>query len=499
MTAAASDGEIERGPHPIEGVATGTAAFLGETERGPTRPRLVTSYGDYRRWFGDVFGAGDRYLPYAAAGFFENGGRRLYVSRIVAAGAASASRAFGHYVVRATGAGAWGNRVWVAIEKSSVKAKPARFRLKLAYWSDSDAKPFDPFDPDPVNPSRTAPALMEDFDGLALDPASADYYETRLRDGSGLATLERTGGTPASMPALRKGSLAGGSDGPDPVDDSDFAVGLKELEGEDYDDVALVYAPYPSLHPDSVARSLIAHCESLRYRFAVIDGASGVGDAGSLDPRATIADTASAAFYYPWLWISDPGSGARRLVPPGGHVAGVIARTDEERGVFKAPANEAMHGADGLEFPVSDIAEASLNARGVNAIRQFPDRGILVWGSRTLSSDSQWRYVPVRRLMNFLEHSLDRGTQWAVFEANDEALWTKVKDAISLFLRSQWRSGALSGKTEQEAFFVRCDRTTMTADDIANGRLVCEVGVAPLRPAEFVIFRLGQWTAQAQG
>ncbi len=498
--------ESPRGPRPIEGVATGTAAFLGETERGSTRPRLVTSYVEYELWFGGVFGSGDRYLPDAARGFFENGGQRLYVCRIAGTAATRASKTFGHFTVRAAGAGGWGNRVWARIEKG----KPAGFRLKLAYWSDGGATPFDPFLPDPANASKTPPTLVEDFDGLVLDPASPDYYETRLRDESALATLERTGGTSASVPSFRKGSLAGGSDGDDPVDEEDFVgdtaaggpdtpQGLKALELDAYREVALVYAPYPSLNPDSVARSLIAHCESVKYRFAVLDGASGVGDAGSLDPRTSIADTPCAAFYYPWLWISDPTSGARRLVPPGGYAAGVFARTDAEHGVFKAPANEEVRGAVDLEFRIDAAAQGLLNPRGVNAIRRFPDLGIRIWGARTMSSDPLWKYVSVRRLLLFLEHSIDQGTRWAVFESNDERLSASVKDTIRAFLESQWRAGALAGATREQAFFVRCDRTTMTEDDIANGRLICQIGVAPLRPAEFVLFRLLQQTAGPPG
>ena len=498
--------ETPRGPRPIEGVATGTAAFLGETERGSTRPRLVTNYDEYKRCFGDAVGEGGRFLPDAARGYFENGGQRLYVCRIAGTAATRASKTFGHFTVRAAGAGGWGNRVWARIEKS----KPAGFRLKLAYWSDGDATPFDPFLSDPANASKTQPTLVEDFDGLALDPASPDYYQTRLRDASALATVERTGGTPASVPSFKKGKLAGGSDGPVPVDDRDFigdtvpggrdaAQGLSALEFDAYAEVALVYAPYPSLNPDSVARSLIAHCESVKYRFAILDGASGVGDAAGLDPRTSIADTPYAAFYYPWLWISDSTSGSRTLVPPGGHAAGVFARTDAERGVFKAPANEEVRGAIDLEFRIDDAAQGLLNPRGVNAIRRFPDRGIRIWGARTLSSDPLWKYVSVRRLLLFLEHSIDQGTQWAGVEPSDERLWASVADAIRVFLRAQWRAGALSGNTEDKAFFVACDRTTMTEDDILNGRLICQIGVAPLRPAEFVLFRLVRQTAGLPG
>jgi Bacteriophage tail sheath protein len=261
-----------------------------------------------------------------------------------------------------------------------------------------------------------------------------------------------------------------------------------------------VHAPYPPAQRIQIAQALIAHCESLRFRFAVLDCEWSVSDIASpdLDPRTNIRDTAYAAFYYPWLDASDPLSGSPVRVPPGGYALGVYVRTDMERGVFKAPANETVHGALGLEFDIDDRLQATLNPRGVNVIRRFPGRGIRIWGARTLSSDGLWKYVSVRRLFIFLERSIYEGTQWVVFEPNDERLWARVKDTIRLFLRSQWRLGALMGQVEDEAFFIACDRTTMTQDDILNGRLICEIGIAPVRPAEFVVFRIFQNTAEAQ-
>ena len=180
------------------------------------------------------------------------------------------------------------------------------------------------------------------------------------------------------------------------------------------------------------------------------------------------------------------------LVPPGGHVAGVYARVDQEKGVHKAPANEVVNGALGLEFNITKGEQDVLNPRGVNCIRAFPGRGILIWGARTAASDPAWKYLNVRRLFIFVEKSIELGTQWVVFEPNDEKLWARVKQTINQFLMGVWRSGALMGTTEEEAFFVKCDRTTMTQNDIDNGRLVVLVGIAPVKPAEFVIFRIAQ-------
>jgi uncharacterized protein len=240
----------------------------------------------------------------------------------------------------------------------------------------------------------------------------------------------------------------------------------------------------------------VRHCESHRFRFAIVDPPN--VDPIALHPRdaATgIADSAYAACYAPWLVAPDPAGGADPTIPPGGAVAGIYGRVDTERGVHKAPANELARGVTGLAFAVTDAGQDQLNPRGVNAIRAFPARGIRVWGARTLSSDGLWKYVTVRRLFIFLERSIYEGTQWVQFEPNDERLWARVSDSIRLFLRGQWHTGALLGRTEDEAFFITCDRSTMTQDDILNGRLVCEIGIAPLRPAEFVIFRIFQRTA----
>jgi phage tail sheath protein FI len=307
-----------------------------------------------------------------------------------------------------------------------------------------------------------------------------------------------------SQPVDGAQALSGGADDPGALGVDDYrggpaagrAVeqGLAALELDAYRDVALVYAPGVST---DIAKVVIGHCEAMRFRFAVIDSDKSQGGT-PMDPRNTIADSSYAGFYHPWILVADPRTQAPVLVPPGGHVLGIYARSDAERGVFKAPANELVRGALGLEYDIDDRQQADLNPKGVNVIRSFPGHGILVWGARTITSDALWKYVSVRRLFIFLERSIHEGTQWVVFEPNDDRLWARVTDTIRLFLRQQWRLGALLGRTEAEAFFVVCDRTTMTQDDILNGRLVCEIGLAPVRPAEFVIFRLFQRTAEAQ-
>ena len=327
---------------------------------------------------------------------------------------------------------------------------------------------------------------------------------------SALAELElKTTAESTDVPSFKTGLLTGGSDGQGSIDFSDYQgdtsgnpprkepQGLAALDLDRYRDVSLVYAPSP---PDSkrVVLEVIRHCEGNRFRFAVVDPDSGTDDNSKLDPRGLFTDTQYAAFYFPWMYASDPQNGATNLVPPGGYALGIMARTDSQRGVFKAPANEVVRGVIGLEFKVNADKQGVLNQQGCNVILKFSSGDIRVWGARTISSDSNWRYISIRRLLIFLERSIYEGTQWVVFEPNNEQLWDQVKDSIRLFLRAVWRDGALFGSTENEAFFVSCDRTTMSQADILNGQLICEIGVAAIRPAEFIIFRVFQRTAEAQ-
>jgi uncharacterized protein len=273
------------------------------------------------------------------------------------------------------------------------------------------------------------------------------------------------------------------------------ASGLKSFEN--IEDISIVAAPGSSLNStlgQPVAGLLITHARTMKYRIAVIDS---VKNQSISDVRAYRGkfDSNYAAFYYPWVKIIDPVTNQENHYPPSGFVSGIYARNDVERAVYKAPANETVNLAIGFEKLINKAQQEVLNPEGINCFRFFEGRGMRLWGARTMTSDPEWKYVNLRRYFAYLERSIDKGTQWAVFEPNGEKLWANVRRTIEDFLLNEWQNGALLGEKPEKAYFVKCDRSTMTQNDLDNGRLVCQVGVAPLRPAEFVIFRIGQWTA----
>lgn len=385
-------------------------------------------------------------------------------------------------------AGAW-NPVLPLTETSIATCE---FDLTLAYV-------------DPVE--RTT--VTERYSGLTLANIPGRHYATALA-ASALAVVDTAVGAPTddpfAFPAPADGladRLAGGSDGTAAPTDQEYRgadlgpnakTGLLALE--QVDEVALLAAP--GVTRIGVQRALVDQATLLMDRFAVLDPPSGTSGPATLDQLQTHAnnfDTRYAALYYPRVVVSDPLTGGSRVVAPSGHVLGVYARVDNTRGVHKAPANEVILGITDLETFVSRGQQEILNPRGINVLRDLraDRRGLRVFGARCLTSEQDWVYVNVRRLFIFVEESLAEGTQWAVFEPNDQRLWARVKASISIFLEGVWRDGALMGTKKEEAFFVTCDRSTMTDDDILNGRLVVEIGIAPVRPAEFVILRIGQW------
>jgi phage tail sheath protein FI len=261
-------------------------------------------------------------------------------------------------------------------------------------------------------------------------------------------------------------------------------TGLKCFE--EIDEVAIVAAPGQT--SAAVQDALLSHCETRKDRFAILDSPETIS--GGVDKLPKPRDSKYGAYYFPWIQVYDPDKG-NIFVPPSGHIAGVYSRTDSERGVHKAPANEIVRGALGLKYNVSKGEQDLLNPKGINAIR-FMNGGIRIWGARTLSSDPSWRYINVRRLFIMVESSIERATQWVVFEPNDHRLWKRVQRTISSFLTLLWRNGALMGTSPEQAFYVKCDDETNPPEVCDAGQLVVEIGLAPVKPAEFVIFRIGQ-------
>lgn len=365
----------------------------------------------------------------------------------------------------------------------------------------------------------TSSGVFETFKGLSWNPNNDSeirrrHYSSAINTRSRLVYVQPPGFgglvgvesiSIADQPITYRGTTmspplaTSGSDGAALVD-ADF-VGIDNGPGtrtgiqslQDADDIRIIAVP--GVTTPTVQNELITQAERMRYRFAVLDGVRDPADPSPVNDilsHRNNYDSSYAAYYTPWPAITVGDE--QVFLPASGYVMGIYARTDNDRGVWKAPANEVVRGITSLRLYLTTGEQEILNPRGVNAIRRFEGRGIRVWGARTLSSDPEFRYVNVRRFLIFMEASIDRGTQWVVFEPNSPETWSRVVDSVTAFLHTQWRAGALFGRKPEDAFYVRCDETTMTVDDVQNGRLICDIGVAIVRPAEFVIFRIEQIT-----
>lgn len=513
--------EISTGPKPIEGVSTSVAGFVGPTERGPEDIRYVTSWLAYQRWFGGHVGADVSYMSYAVQGFFDNGGQRCFVGRVLpkVGPIRATTEVDGKLTVSAVGRGAWGNQVFVRVRRASqAKNGIARaadwFRLTVYYYTNALAgEPLDPEDRESaLKQGFVRPDVVEDYDNLSLNLRATNSAVTTINAGSRLIRVELKAGASdplATAEAAIVPLVGGAGTAADTLGLTDYVGDLDAIDGNErlfgqgrgleamdaVDEVSLLLAPDQAKDDENLTTEVVKRCERLKDRFAILSTPLVFPDTGK-----PAQDTTFGAQYFPWIRIYDPLTRDDILVPPSGHIAGIMARTDLEQGVHKAPANAVVIGAKGLQKPVPKGLQDLYNPVGINCIRDFraDGRGIRLWGARTMTSDPEWKYVNVRRLFLFLEESIDEGTQWVVFEPNAPSTWARVQQTIGSFLTTVWRNGALFGATRDEAFFVKCDRTTMTQDDIDNGRLICYIGVAPVKPAEFVIFRIGQKTADAQ-
>ncbi len=606
----------------IEGVSTSTAGFIGPTATGPVCgvPELITGFLDYERLYGGIEALefeGDSMINFMAQSvraFFENGGKRLYISRVFSPlkkdskedpgkASKSISSTSGSILVEARYPGKSSNVQCDFTVRMSQNVLIRPDTTKPSGWTLSGAATYDmviardsdaPVSSPPYNAlfwcekyydetlqrqtfrfydagGPTTPLSFEDMKNLGFDDmriVTTDLsmgtqvwqglsfhpdhsmavtklfakttdsnrsqtlflpivVTTDLTDPVSIAEviLDQNyasdpdkslfelllGSDYDKYPALFSIILSGGNDGARPV--SSFYEGDEDDHSGLYalgliDDISVIAAPGSSFQAGSdetwkaqnetITSLLLSHCESMRYRVAVLDSPDKQLLSDIRAYRAKI-DSKHAALYFPWITIVDPASNtasnATINVPPSGFMAGIYARNDIITGVHKAPANEVIRLAVDLEMRLNKAQQDVLNPEGINCLRFFEGRGFRVWGARTVSSDPEWKYVNVRRYFAFVEHSIDKGTQWAVFEPNGDALWANVQLTISDFLYNEWVSGHLLGAKVEEAFFVRCDRSTMTQNDLDNGRLICLIGISVLKPAEFVIFRIGQWTA----
>ncbi|MFI1166325.1 phage tail sheath family protein [Streptomyces sp. NPDC020801] len=530
--------EMESGSRPVEGVGTAVAAFVGFAEQGPlNEPVRVSNWGQFTSVFGDF--AEGCYLGHSVYGFFANGGGTCYVVRVGAPAGGDGPGADADGAVRpltdaprhqlgsfriAALPSAAGTDVTVEVQRSPESDAASKTRRPPAVKGGEDAKPGDAKAAKDADETyklsvKVGGSVVESFN-VSTDPSSDRYVVTQVKERSKLLSVEETAATAGAALALpEKQSLvlpsapaAAGAEEGDAgaasgvlahyVGDVSRRSGLSGLEA--IDDVTMVAAPdlmaayqrgdLSREQVKAVQLAMIDHCENMANRMAIIDPLPDMSPTKVHEWRQNEAgfDSKFAALYYPWIKVADPSNGSTFIMPPSGHVAGLWARNDEARGVHKAPANEVLRGALDLGIQITRGEQERLNPAGINCIRSFPGRGIRVWGARTLSSDPAWRYLNVRRLFNYLEESIFRGSQWVVFEPNDERLWATVRRNVAAFLVGEWRQGALFGATPDEAFYVKCDAETNPPDVIESGQVVCEIGVAPVKPAEFVVFRISQ-------
>ncbi|MFC9603421.1 phage tail sheath family protein [Streptomyces niveus] len=500
--------EVESGSRPIEGVGTSVAAFVGFAQKGPfDEPTLITNWSQYVSTFGDFVDG--TYLATSVYGFFSNGGGVCYVVRIGDGSSASGDGETGELAPGAE----------VQVGPYSVKPRPGvagEISVEVTA-AEGDDPPSDTFQlivrrdgqVAETYPSVTTKRSKENV--ATRVNAKSELIEVR-EPGRGAAPARPEPQTVTLAPAAPADPAAGGAGALAPevyVGDADSRTGLGGLEA--VEDITMVAVPdlmsaYQRGLLDlesviAVQQGVISHCELMGDRVAILDPPPGLSAQQARSWRTDRAnfDSKYATLYYPWISVADPASGRPGLVPPSGHIAGVWARNDDTRGVHKAPANEVVRGAVALQTQLTKGEHDLLNPIGLNCIRAFPGRGIRVWGARTLASDPAWRYLNVRRLFNYLEESILAGTQWVVFEPNDDALWARVRRTVSAFLVNEWRKGSLFGLTPDEAFYVKCDRETNPPESIDAGQVVCEIGVAPVKPAEFVVFRLAQLTGGSGG
>jgi uncharacterized protein len=499
--------EVPSANKPIEGVSTSIAAFVGLAPGGPVNtPMRISNWSQFAKIYGDTtepengpFMEG-AYLAHSIYGFFQNGGSLCWVVRVGddggsnGAGAAraalpaAADAGVESFAAVALDSGREDISVEVVEEPVAGEGADQTYTVRVSAGTDK-----------------------EEFTGLSLKKGR-NNLATKVNAQSKLIKIEETG---ASLPEAQRVPAAGTyrlsapSIDPAKVKPTHFEGDVARRRGMGglaaVDEITMLVMPdimtLASDEGDDVQirdlqGKMIAHAENMGDRMAILDAPPDMLPQEILEWRMNTAgyDSKFAALYYPWIEVQNPLTNQPMMIPPSGHVAGLWCRTDSTRGVHKAPANEVVMGANGLGFQVTGPEQGGLNKVGINCIRAFPGRGIRVWGARTMSSDPEWRYINVRRLFNFVSESIMEGTQWSVFEPNDEKLWIQLRIAVSNFLTRVWSDGALFGSTPAQAFYVKCDNETNPPEVIEAGQVICEVGISPVKPAEFVVFRLSQFS-----
>ena len=534
--------EVDRGPKPIEGVGTAMAAFVGFTEKAEyvrevdgelitedllNKPQLITNWTQYVERFGEF--AEGAYLPHAVYGYFHNGGTRCYVVSVKTLGKAQApllgADGKPYLLIRAKQAGYAGLRLRVKVDVPELpKPKATRRKTKS---KEGEAEPEAPAaEADELPPftliverqgTSGAWQVRETISDVTLVEVGSNgdkkievaYKNNKAPQLVDLLVPETDAPLAKIWPRAQEQSLNLEQKLLAPATSQEFRGSVTERTGveglEALDDVTMLCVPDLMSTPPggtldldmvkAVQTAMIAHCERLGDRVAILDPPPNATPQEINDWRMNVAgyDSSYAALYYPWIQVDDPLLNRPVYIPPSGHIAGIWARNDNTRGVHKAPANEIVLGATGLAYNITKGEQDVLNPNGINCIRAFPGRGIRVWGARTLSSNPSWRYINVRRLFNYVEKSIERGTQWVVFEPNDMLLWARVRRDVGAFLTTVWSDGALFGASPSQAFYVKCDEELNPPESRDLGRLIIEIGMAPVKPAEFVIFRISQW------
>lgn len=529
--------EVDRGPKPIEGVGTAMAAFVGFTEKAEVvrevdgemvvenllnRPQLVTNWTQFVERFGGFVPGVN--LPQSVYGYFTNGGSRCYVVSVRTFPKAEATlvNAQGKpaLTVRARQAGAEGMKLRVRVGNLALPAPASGKKGGESEEAAPESAPEAGGDHSfTLFVEKETPTggwkNLETLSGVKLQTAVLEgkkqtvfAFKNNKPPKFVVLELQETA-LDKAMPREQEQALMIEKKLLEAPTASEFRGDVSERKGveglEVLDDVTMLVVPDlmttmpgEKLNLDmvkAVQSMMISHCERMGDRVAILDAPPNLTPQEVKKWRMDIAgfDSSYAAMYYPWVKVMDPATEQMVNMPSSGHIAGLWARNDNTRGVHKAPANEVLQGVVGLAYQVTKGEQDTLNPIGVNCIRAFPGRGIRVWGARTLASDPAWRYINVRRLFNYVEKSIENGTQWVVFEPNNRKLWARVSRDVSAFLRMVWRDGALFGSAPSEAFYVKCDDELNPPESRDLGRLIIEIGLAPVKPAEFVIFRISQW------